>query len=106
MDRHTTFGIAGAITLTLAAAATAIGVNLGIMSDSGATQGPGTFQNFGQNPRAVGCDMQRDKYCGLQVCRQRRRDALQDINATCRRTDCDNISCGHTNRLSSTPPAA
>jgi len=44
MDRHTTFGIAGAITLTLAAAATAIGVNLGIMSDSGATQGPGTFQ--------------------------------------------------------------
>jgi hypothetical protein len=44
MDRHTTLGIAGAIALTLAAAATAIGVNLGIMSDTGATQGPGTFQ--------------------------------------------------------------
>lgn len=44
MDRNTTLGIAGGITLALAAAATAIGVNLGIMSTSGATQGPGTFQ--------------------------------------------------------------
>ncbi len=44
MDRRTNIGIAGGITVTVAAAVAAIGVNLGILSSSTAAEGPGTFQ--------------------------------------------------------------
>jgi hypothetical protein len=44
MERRTTLGIAGGLTLAAAAAAAVIGVNLGLMSDTSASTGPGTFE--------------------------------------------------------------
>lgn len=44
MERRTTIAVAGGITLTVAAAVAAVGLNLGLMSNRTPTTGPGTFE--------------------------------------------------------------
>ena len=44
MERRTTIGVAAGMTLTIAAIAVAVGLNVAIMSDRSATTGPGTFE--------------------------------------------------------------
>ncbi len=54
MERRTTIGVAAGMTLTIAAIAVAVGLNVAIMSDRSATTGPGTFEPVAETGAPAG----------------------------------------------------